>query len=93
MGNTETYVFDNGGKTADRYMVVINLADEQGRASFNYWYMSSDALMPNGVCMYGGVLSEAEVSDLFANDLPIRVWPKQVKTQIQRLSAWWSTEQ
>jgi hypothetical protein len=38
-------VADNGGKTADRYTVLI------GR---HYWNMSEDANMPNGVCMYAG---------------------------------------
>ena len=38
-------IADNGGKTADRYTVLI------GR---DYYYMSDDANMPNGVCMYGG---------------------------------------
>jgi len=38
-------VYDNGGKTADRYTVVLN--DDQ-------WLLSHDANMPNGVCMYGG---------------------------------------
>ena len=35
-------VFDNGGKTADRYTVLL---DEDG------YGMSEDANMPNGVCM------------------------------------------
>lgn len=86
MNSTETYVFDNGGATADRYTVIINMPIDS-RPAFNYWHMSDNALMPNGVCMYGGVLTEAELSDYFADDLPLTLWPAQVKTQIKRLVA------
>ena len=38
-------VFDNGGKTADRYLVELE---------DNSWFMSENANSPNGVCMYAG---------------------------------------
>jgi len=46
-------VYDNGGKTADRYTVVLN--DDQ-------WLLSHDANMPNGVCMYGGKPSAESIA-------------------------------
>lgn len=39
-------VFDNGGKTADRYTVIFNDKD--------VYCMSENANMPNGVNMYMG---------------------------------------
>lgn len=41
----EISAWDNGGKTADRYTVQIG---------DHFWFMSPDANMPNGVCMYAG---------------------------------------
>jgi len=46
-------IADNGGKTADRYTVLI------GR---DYWTMSDNADSPNGVCIYGGYTDGAWVS-------------------------------
>jgi hypothetical protein len=40
-------VYDNGGKTADRYALVIN---------GDMWDISENGNMPNGVCMYSGKL-------------------------------------
>jgi hypothetical protein len=37
--------WDNGGQTADRYTVQIG---------DHFWFMSPNANMPNGVCMYAG---------------------------------------
>ena len=42
-------IWDNGGKTADRYTVRIRN---------DYYYMSHNANMPNGVCMYAGQYGE-----------------------------------
>ena len=89
MKTRETYVFDNGGITADRYTVVIDLGDNA--PDFHCWYMSPDAAMPNGVCMYGGVITEPELSDLFADVCNKSLGylkgevPKQVKAQISRI--------
>jgi len=44
-------VWDNGGETTDRYTVVVGE---------DVYYMSENANMPNGVCMYGGRLDEGE---------------------------------
>ena len=38
-------VWDNDGETADRYTVQVG---------DHFWFMSPDANMPNGVCMYAG---------------------------------------
>ena len=58
-------VFDNGGKTADRYLVELE---------DNSWFMSRDANMPNGVCMYAGK-SENECPErsreIQLGDLPV----------------------
>ena len=48
-------VLDNFGKTADRFTLII---DE------DLWFMSADANMPNGVCMYGGTIAEYDTQDL-----------------------------
>lgn len=47
-------IWDNGGKTADLYAVY--LGDD-------VWYMSEDAHMPNGVCMYAGTSTERPEPD------------------------------
>jgi len=53
-------VYDNGGKTADRYTVVIKR---------DYWYLSADANAPNGVCMFGGeFLDDKEYLKLCEDD-------------------------
>ena len=44
-----TQVWDNGGKTADRYDVIIG---------DDLWGMSEDANMPNGFCQYVGMLRD-----------------------------------
>jgi len=90
MRAAETFVFDSGGATADRYTVIIAApfdADAPFHFTFDRWYMSDDALMPNGVCMYGGNINERELSEYFEDSLPLKVWPPQVKTQIERLLA------
>mgnify|MGYP001558278080 FL=1 len=61
-------VYDNGGKTADRFTVLIG---------DDVFAMSSDANMPNGVCMYIGSASDFEdIPDRecqYFSRLPVRV--------------------
>jgi hypothetical protein len=68
-------VFDNGGATADRYTVLIGE---------DAYLMSTDAHMPNGVCMYAGrnlVGDESERIQL--SDLP-----RGTLIQIERTLKW-----
>lgn len=47
-------IFDNGGKTADRYTVFIqNIFEKSKNGGYDYcaFFMSSDAHSPNGVNM------------------------------------------
>jgi hypothetical protein len=45
----EPIIRDNGGKTCDRYLVIINK---------HVFHMSSDASSPNGYNMYTGLVEE-----------------------------------
>ena len=65
-------VLDNGGKTCDQYCVIIDR---------DIWFMSSNANMPNGVCMYGGNTSEYETRDL-GTKIAIDDLPEGTKKQI-----------
>ena len=68
-------VADNGGKTCDRYTVLI------GR---DYWHMSANANMPNGVCMYAGYTDGAwrTPGDRIVDK---RELPKGTRRQIARI--------
>lgn len=44
-------VYDNGGKTADRYTVIIS-RQAMGRTVYDIYNMSADPLDPQGVNMY-----------------------------------------
>lgn len=46
-------VYDNGGRTADRYTVVYApFKDSQGRDSFPLTFLSADPFWPQGVCQH-----------------------------------------
>ena len=49
MNEAKIEIFDNGGKTTDRYTVII-----RGKFGCNVFLMSSDANTPNGVNVYAG---------------------------------------
>ena len=69
--------YDNGGKTADRYTIVFKQGEE-----YHLYFMSSDANMPNGICMYGGsILGYGE----FGKRINFNKLPNGVKKQIEFL--------
>lgn len=65
-------VYDNGGRTADRYTVIINDA---------CWYMSSDADAPNGVCKHIGWGKHRPEG----TRIPVSAAPAGVKRQIENI--------
>ena len=76
------YILDNGGRSVDRYTIII---DDEVR------YMSHDANMPNGVNMYAGEttdLKDGIVEDLMTGKLcavHFRDLPKGTKIAIQNM--------
>jgi hypothetical protein len=70
-------VLDNFGRTADRYTVIID--DE-------LWFMSDNANMPNGVCMFGGLLDEYNWQDL-GIEIEIDAIPTGTNKQINYIIA------
>ena len=71
-------VFDNGGRTADRYTVIIK----------NQLYlMSSDANMPNGVNIYSGNVSwrdwDAMAEGTFGKEISFEELPEGTKIAIR----------
>ena len=46
-------IYDNGGKTTDRYTVVYAPYTVNGRHFFPYVHMSGAPYWPQGVCMHG----------------------------------------
>lgn len=53
-------VFDNGGKTVDRYIVIIDN---------DVFYMSDDANIPNGCNYYAGKLESISPETVMRNEL------------------------
>ena len=45
-------IYDNGGKTVDRYTVVYQPATVGGQLVFPMVYMSASPYWPQGVCMH-----------------------------------------
>lgn len=46
-------IYDNGGRTADRYTVAYEPYEVDGETWFPYTYMSAAPFWPQGVCMHG----------------------------------------
>jgi len=71
-------VYDNGGKTADRYTVVFS--------DGSMYAMSRDANMPNGVCMYIGNEKFTYVyPDALGKRINAKNLPEGTKKQIEYL--------
>jgi len=66
-------VFDSGPKFADRYTVFID-KDVYG--------MSSNANMPNGVCMYIGSIADIEKGKHLGKRIDVKKLPKGTKAAI-----------
>jgi hypothetical protein len=70
-------IFDNGGRTLDRFTVIV------GRAVFN---MSTNALMPDGVNIFAGELDEEESPEQFTH-LGTQVECATLPEEVQRAIA------
>ena len=71
----ELKVYDNGGTTCDRYLVIIKSDYTDA------WNMSSNADAPNGVCMY---VYEYELS-ISGKEVNFKNLPHGVKNKIIEL--------
>jgi hypothetical protein len=67
-------VYDNGGKTCDRYTVIFDNDD--------VYFMSENANQPNGVCLYAGEAGDFEPQ---GKEIDYCDLPAAVKDQIKRL--------
>lgn len=65
-------IYDNGGKTIDRYTVLINE---------DVYYMSYYPHRANEVCTYAGIKNEFNKFD----GIRLRYIPKNIKYQIKQL--------
>ena len=45
-------IYDNGGRTTDRYTVVYEPENRLGIDIFSWTYMSADPFYPQGVCIH-----------------------------------------
>lgn len=72
-------IYDNGGKTADRFTVIFSTGD--------IYLMSHNANMPNGVCVYFGQENEPYNFLDKRIDKPIKfnMLPQGVQKQIQNI--------
>ena len=68
----EVRVYDNGGRTRDRYTVVIHSS---------VYRMSVDAMSPQGINQLVPVLSEIDLTTI-GRKLPLKDWPSEVKQAI-----------
>lgn len=78
MTKPKIFVYDNGGKTFDRYTVIID---------WDVFTMSTNATSPQGVNQYlGSGIKTVENLNLINRDLPIdyKNLPKEVKKAIQQ---------
>ena len=64
-------IFDNGGKTFDRYCVIF----DEGQALF----MSFNATSPNGVCMHG----EAEAGPHLGEEIAFANLPEDCQKMVE----------
>lgn len=76
-------VYDNGGKTADRYTVVFS--------DGSMYAMSADANMPNGVCMHIGNEKFTYVHpDSLGKKINAKSLPEGTRKQIEYLKSTYS---
>ncbi len=71
-------IYDNGGRTADRYSVYIL----DSYCGYHWYTMSPNACQPNGVNMYGGIVY-AFTPDQNEQRIALKALPKEVKKAIQ----------
>jgi hypothetical protein len=75
MKNLGIRVFDNGGTTCDRYSVAIDN---------DVYFMSDNANLPNGVCMYAGeeIGVDNLLDDEMLTEITVQSLPEGVRIQI-----------
>jgi hypothetical protein len=80
-------IFDNGGKSMDRYSVYIH---DPESGYFDLFLMSSNANMPNGVCLYEGDYSNPKFEHEFHFENEVRIMyedlPEGTKAKIRQLT-------
>ncbi len=70
-------IYDNQGRTIDRYTVILD---------GEVYTMSSSPLSPEGVNMYWGAEGEVEVD--LGQLLPLEDLPKEVREAIRQRQSW-----